>query len=111
MEILRNTKSIKHKNSLLKLMSEQDCFFEALYEIVNNIYLRHLKIPAEKIDQLQGHLKILERIHKRPKSKRERRRIVKQTGGFIGYILPLLTSVITEIVSNALSKKSNTSSS
>lgn len=108
------TQNKKLRKSILDEMSKEECFFEALYEIVNNVFLKNIDFkkltPAQK-RKAKKFLPLLRKIHKHPKSKGIRRKIVKQTGGWISFVLPILTSVVGEIINNAVRKKSNTSSS
>jgi hypothetical protein len=104
-------KSPSMKKLILDEMSHSDCFFEAIYEIINNIYLKNLKIPLSQKKTMRKYLKVLDNIHCRPKSKLKRRKLVNQSGGFLPILLPILTSVVTGLITNAVSKKSNPDSS
>ena len=99
------------KKTILKEMSENPCYFDAIHEIINNIYLENLKIPPSSRKKVKKFLYILDGIHKHPKSKVKRRKLVIQSGGFIQFILPILGTLITDLISDAISKKSNTGSS
>lgn len=103
----------KLKKSVLEEMSENECFFDAMYEIVNNIYLKNMKLskltPAQK-KQAKKLLPILRKIHKRPKKKIIKRKVILQSGGFINFILPILTTIVSELISDAISKKSDSGS-
>jgi len=113
MHIYCDTKSVKLKKSILEEMSKNVCFFDAIFEIVNNIYLRKLKLklsPSER-KKFKKYLNVLDKIHQHPKSIVKKKKLIKQSGGFLPLILPLLASVITGIVTNAVSKKSDSDSS
>ena len=99
----------KHtKTVILNEMCKDECFFDALFEIVKNIQCQCLKIPTSKRKLLKAkHIKLMDKIYKRPKSKTIRRKLVKQSGGFLPFLLPILTPIIVELIQNAISKKSN----
>ena len=106
-----DSNSPKIKKIILKEMSENPCYFDAIHEIINNIYLKNLKIPPSRRLKMKKFLKFFDDIHRQPKSKAKRRKLVIQSGGFIQFILPILATLVTELISNAISKKNNTSSS
>lgn len=103
MELYSKTKSKNLKKSLLHEMSKTECFYKALYEVVNNIYLGNLNFPNKTQKQLKKFIPIMQKIHSQPKTKRKRMKMIKQTGGFISFILPILSSVLAGLVGNAVS--------
>ena len=106
-----DSNSPKIKKTILKEMSENPCYFDAIHEIINNIYLKNLKIPPSRRTKMKRFLKFFDDIHRQPKSKAKRRKLVIQSGGFIQFILPILATLVTELISNAISKKNNISAS
>ena len=102
-------KSKNLKKNLLNEMCGDDCFFEAIYEIVNNIKCGCVRVPRNKKKLFKPrHLNVMDKIIKRPKSKAIRKKLVRQSGGFLPYILPIITPIIIELIQNAISKKSDT---
>ena len=102
------------KQALLNEMSKHDCFFDAIYEIINNLFLKNLKFKRGSISQrrkIKSFLPVLHKIKKKPKNRVIRRKLVNQTGGFIQFVLPVLTAVVGGLISDAFSKKSDTSTS
>ena len=97
----------KVKKTLLEQMAKHECFFEALYEIVNNIHLRNIDLgklaPAQKL-KLKKYVPIMCKIHEHPKSKAIRRKIVIQSGGWLPLILPVVTTAVGELINYAISK-------
>lgn len=111
MHIWCDTKSPKIKKSIIEEMSKKECFFEAVYEIIDNIYLKNLELTPSSLKKLKKYLKVMEKIHQRPQNKVIRKKLVRQTGGFLPIVLPILASVISDLISNAISKTSNSNSS
>ena len=106
MHLYCNSDCPKLKRSILSEMSKQDCFFRALFEIINNIHLKNISLDKLKPNEKKKAKKfatIMNKIHNQPRSKVKRRKLVKQTGGFIQFILPVLTSVVSELISNVVS--------
>ena len=95
------------KDSILDEMSKNDCYFEAIFEIIENLRIGKLRLPPSKLKHLKVHLNILDEICDNPKSNVKRRKLVKQTGGFLQIVLPILTTIVAELISNAISKKSD----
>ena len=104
------SKKISTKRLKLKKLSNDPKFFDALYEIVNNIARNNFKFKSwTQAQKKKGkkHIKIMNKIHRNPKNHIIRKKLVAQSGGFIQFILPVLATVVTELLSNAISKKSN----
>lgn len=106
-----DAKSPQLKKTILREMSENDCYFKAVYEIINNIHLKNLEIPPSRRKHMRKYLKFLDEIHKHPKRKTRRKLLVNQSGGFIQFILPILGTVVTDLLIDAFRKKSDTNSS
>lgn len=99
--------------ALLNEMSKHRCFFDACHEIVNNLFLKNINLknltPAQK-KRMKKSLPVLHKIRKKPKSMAIRRKLVQQSGGWIPFVLPILTTIVGELIGNAIRKKSDTSS-
>ena len=108
MSILTETKCKKLKRSILCDFSKNDKYFKAIFEIVLNLSENKMILTSHEKKKLNKHLKILEKILKNPKCKRKRSLAVKQSGGFLNILLPIVGTLITELISNAFSKKGNT---
>ena len=74
------------KKTFLSEISKNDCFFDAMYEVINNIYLKRFDLknmtPAQKM-RLKKFAKLMNEIHTCPKKKKIQRKLVNQTGSFI----------------------------
>lgn len=110
MQLYCCSKSNKLKKSILNDMSKQKCFFDCLFEIVNNIKQQKIKLTTAQRGKLKKQAKLLYKIHRKPRSHNSRVRLVNQSGGFIQYILPVVAPIVVELIANAISKKNNTNS-
>jgi hypothetical protein len=105
LHLVCDTKCKKLQKSILKEMSKNDVYFKALYEIVRNIYLKNIKLKQSDKLKLKKNAKVLNNILSNPKSKRKRSLLVNQSGGFLPFILPLVGTAISELISYAIGKK------
>ena len=105
MHLYCDCKSNKGKKLMMKEMCQERGFFDAIFEIVNNIYLENIELTPPIKRKLKKHLAVLDKIQKKPKSKVIQRKLVKQSGGFLPYLLPILTPLIVDLIKNAVSKK------
>ena len=71
------------------------------------MYLENLKLPCSQKKEMKKYLNVINKIHKHPKQKLTRKRLIIQSGGFLPVILPIVASIVTELISNAISKKSS----
>lgn len=111
MQLVCANKCPKLKKSVLKEMSKNELYFNALFEIIHNISHNKLKLKPSDKKKLKKFLKYMEKIARKPKSKRSRALLVKQSGGFLPIILPIVASAVTELISYAIRKKSDSNSS
>ena len=111
MHLFCEAKSSASKRKILEKMMSNSKYFDAFYEIVNNIHEKCLPITKSDRKKFKKcHIKTMEKIYNKPKSKVIRKKLVKQVGGFLPILIPILTAVVTEVISNAISKKGEVSS-
>ena len=114
MDIYSRTKSPRIKKSILQEMSRNDCYFKAIFEIICNIANQKLSLDYSAKRKLKKCVGFMEKVMINPKSRRSRAALVKsQKGGgvFLAAIIPLLTTFVTSLIENAISKKSSTNTS
>ena len=111
MHLYCDEKDHRLRRSIMEELSKKNCYFEALFEIVDNFRQENWRLPPSQHRKMKEYIYILDKIYEKPKNKRSRKKLIKQSGGFWPLILPILTSVVTELISDAFSKKSNPDSS
>ena len=99
------------KKSLLNLAAKDKCFFKAIHEIVHNIRVKKRKLKPSQKKLLNKHARFMKKVLLKPKSKRSRALLVRQSGGFWPVIIPLLTTVVSKLIEDAIRKKGNPSAS
>lgn len=102
MHLFCDNKCPKIKKSLLNEMSKNDSYFKALFEIVNNIARKNVKLDTKTKKRLKKYKKLMYIILTRPKSKVKRAKAIKQSGGFLPIVLPIIGTVIAEVLSHVI---------
>lgn len=102
------------KKAILSEMSKHQCFFDAINEIVNNIFLKNIdlkkKLTPAQLRKARKFIPLINKIHRCKKKPLIQKKLVNQTGGFIQFVLPLLIPVVKEVLEYAISKKSDSGS-
>lgn len=113
MDLYCGARSQRLKQAYLEEIAHDECFFNALYEVVNNIHLKKFKFNgltrAQKA-KLRSFAELMSEIHRKPKRASKRKELVNQTGGFIQFIYPYLDEKISQVIRHVLSKASDTGS-
>ena len=101
---LRLLKDAPARNRRKMLRSYPSFVVDDLVEIIYNIMLSNVRLHCPKhYNTLHRNSSSLVKISDAAKSKKLRKQLVyQQSGGFIGAILPLVTSVLGGLVSSAL---------
>ena len=86
-------KDLKRRKIILEYLAEKDCIYKALQEIAINILNENIKLKKSQIKRLDPHTKTILRLKKGVK-KTHRKHIVKQTGGFLPWLLPIVSTVL-----------------
>lgn len=74
-------------------------FFKALEEIAQNIIDNNIKIKHST-----RYMPLIKAFLKRGTNKTYKKKLVKQSGGFIGFILPKLLPVLASVIGGLVSK-------
>jgi len=88
---------IKNKNvrdQILKQWCNDDNFFNAVKEIVENTMKKTLPIKARERRMLKKYKNTLSEFIKPSIPKRKRKKLVIQSGGFLPILIPILTSFL-----------------
>lgn len=101
-DVLQKVKNRNLRERLLHNFSSDASLFDALREIIINIRDNNIDLKEDEKRKLIQHREVLRRLLKRSyKSPSVRKKIVNQSGGFLNILLPIVTSVITEIISRS----------
>lgn len=101
---LQLLKSAPSKNRLVMLKAYPLFVIDDMVEILYNILNNNLSVPSRDFNKLVHRRKpILADVYSAARNRRLRKKLIlNQKGGFIGAIIPILTSVLGGLVSSAL---------
>ena len=89
------------KNRMMILQSFPHFVIDHLVEIIFNAVMGNVKLSSKSRKLAEKHKKALKQITVAARNKNKRRSLIyKQKGGFIGAILPFLTSALGGILAN-----------
>ena len=98
---LRLAMSYKDKptrKAILKFLSHKNCIYEALREISINICNKQIKLKKDHMRKLNPHVKTIKALKNGVKCKRSRKKLVRQSGGFLPWLLPVIASAIPAVL-------------
>lgn len=86
----------KHKReAIMEYLSKKSCIYRALREIAMNIINEEIKLNKSQIERLGPHAKIIKSLQCGVKEKNRKQKLVQQSGGFLPWLIPILTSLVT----------------
>ena len=91
-------KTLKSRKEVLKYLANRDCIYKAMREISINILNSNIPLDKKVLKKLNRHTKTIKALKCGTKSKRRRRELVIQSGGYLPFILPILATVISKLV-------------
>ena len=101
MKELKIAMSYKHKptrNAILMFLAHKKCIYNALREISMNILNKNLKLKRHHIRRLNPHVETIKALKRGVKTPKERRKLVRQSGGFLPWLLPVIASAISAVI-------------
>jgi len=84
--------------SRLLLTVADDQLYNALHEIAVNYNRGNIKLKSNQKRQISKFKNLLKRLATKPKSKAIKRKLIKQSGGFLPFILPLIANLIPSVI-------------
>ena len=92
------------KASILILKKFPPYVINDIVEILYNIIKGNIRIKQSHFERLKVYKKPLLKLITLPKGNSRKNFIYKQSGGFIGAVLPVITSLLGGVIGNALWK-------
>lgn len=87
----------KKQKELLKQFGKKECFYLALKEIARNLIKGNIKVSEKQRKLLNKHRKVIVNLACK-ENKKNRIKTVSQVGGFMGVALPLVLTLVTELI-------------
>ena len=101
MKELQIAMKYKHKptrDAILEYLSNRKCVYKALQEISLNILNNQIKLNKNQIQRLNSYVKTIKRLKCGVKTKKVREKLVKQSGGFLPWLLPIVATAISSLL-------------
>jgi hypothetical protein len=67
-------------------------------EISMNILNNRLKLNNKHVRNLEPHIKTIKALKRGTKNKKRRQKLVKQSGGFLPWLIPLVASALPAVI-------------
>lgn len=86
------------KRKLLSTLSDNKDFYSAVSEICLNICKGNVKLSSKIKNQLKPYKSCIINFAGKTKCVQKRKKLIKQSGGFLSIVLPIIASVLTDIL-------------
>lgn len=97
LETISVIKSTKMRNKVLQDICD-DCMYKAFHEIAINLFNKNIKLSATQKKKLCKSKKLLLKLSKKTSNKKERKKLVSQSGGFLPVLIPTLAAILTSLI-------------
>ena len=97
-KLIESAKSPKQRKQLLLHYSKFNDFCSACREISKNIVRNKVVISGKNVGKLRRYKKIISKLAKKNNSEKVRQKLVSQSGGWIGAVIPLIAGIVGEII-------------
>lgn len=98
LKFISGIKNKKIRENILKELSKDEMLFNALKEMVENVVRKNIPMKSKEKRLLKKYKKTL-MLYMRPKiSKRKKRQIVSQSGGFLPILVPVLSAFLSRLI-------------
>jgi len=95
---LTKLKDRKSKEAVLKFLSKKKCVYLALREISLNILNKQIPLNKKQLSKLGPHAKTIKALACGSNYKKSQKKLVVQSGGFLPYIIPIVSTLLPAIV-------------
>jgi ribosomal protein L19 len=101
LEIISQLKSLKARKLVLAEFSNDDQFCKAIREIVRNTINKNVKLSEQEKKRLRKYKKVIVALGNKRKDKKKTKALLQQTGTgiFLPIVVPLVATVIKELLS------------
>jgi hypothetical protein len=102
LELISRIKRPQVRRAVLSDISCQDCYYKALREIVLNAAKGNVPLSKVQKGKLRRYKQQIKAIISPRKSKKLRSQAVIQSGGWLPILLPVITSILGEVVGDVV---------
>jgi len=101
LKVIASIRDKRKRNARLKAFADHMNLFDALKEVATNTINMNLPLNPNQKTKLRRYSKIIRELaSKRKRSKLQKRKLIEQSGGFLPILIPLVASVIGEVIRN-----------
>ena len=97
LKFISSVKSESLRKKLLESMSDE-CLFKALNEIAINYSKGNIKLNPHQKRKMRKYEPIIRRLSRKNNKNSIKKRLIKQSGGFLPIILPAIASILTSLI-------------
>lgn len=97
---LQTISAIKNEKMRKKVLQDlcDDCIYKALHEVAVNLFNKNIKLSNAQKQKLRKNKGLLMKLSKKTFNKKERKKLVSQSGGFLPIIVPTLAAILTSLI-------------
>lgn len=94
LQFIATIKNKKLRSGVLKEYAGFKDFYDALQEIAVNTVDKNVPLSRIQKRKLRPHKRFIMNLTKRNRSRASRKRNIVQSGGFLPYLIPIITSLL-----------------
>lgn len=98
--LICSEKQTRKRNKILDLADEGD--IDALCDCVHNLLNGNIEAKQSQLNKLHKHRYTLRKLVKPKVTLKERKKVLKQKGGFLQFLLPILAPILGALAKNIL---------
>ena len=83
---------------VLSYLAHKKCIYMALREIAMNIIKQNIPLTKSQTNRLSPYAKVIKSLSDGAKSKRAKRKLVVQSGGFLPWLIPIIGTALTAAI-------------
>jgi predicted nucleotidyltransferase len=97
LEYISTIRDKKLRQANLRYVSKDPRFYSTLREIAYNAVRGNIKVPKHVVNKLNKYKRVLRGLVKKEKSKLKQRKLVEQSGGFLPYLIPIVSTLLSTL--------------
>ena len=103
LQLLANSKTKKRRNALVDAATKDE--IHTITEIVKNCLAGNIPLQQKCLNQMRRHKRNLRLLSRRNHPIREKKKIIRQTGGLWSALIPAAVSTVASLLGNLVKKK------
>ena len=98
LKLVMTIKDKRKRLIVLSYLAHRKCIYMALREIAMNIIKQNIPLSKRQSNKLSPYAKVIKSLADGVKSKRIKRQLVVQSGGFLPWLIPIIGTAITTAI-------------